>query len=110
MISTGKWPARVAASALLPLAVGPMSRIAADSAATHEEFVEIGEAHLVPGRTAVGALPGALGLLHLAQQGVHLQDRQGAMGAHRAAAGHRPEQLVAALGEHAARPVLADVL
>src|SRR6058998_1000224 len=83
MISTGKWPARVAASALLPLAVGPMSRIAAGSAATHEEFVEIGEAHLVPSRAAVVALAGALGLLHLAQQCVHLQDRQRPMGAHR---------------------------
>src|SRR2546430_4533221 len=110
MISTGKWPARVAASALLPLAVGPMRRIAAGSAATHEEFVEIGEAHLEPGRAAVVALPGALGLLHLAQQGVHLQDRQRPMGAHRAVAGHRPEQFVPAFGEHAARPVFADVL
>src|SRR5437879_3827442 len=109
MISTGKWPARVAASALLPLAVGPMSRIAAGSAATHEEFVEIGEAHLKPSRAAVVALAGALGFLHLAQQGIHLRDRQGPMGADRAVAGHRPEQLVAALGEHAARPVLADV-
>src|SRR5438094_930485 len=71
MISTGKWPVRVAASALLPLAVGPMSRIAAGSAATHEQFVEIGEAHLKPGRAAVVALAGALGFLHLAQQGVH---------------------------------------
>src|SRR5438128_12120912 len=109
MISTGKWPARVAASALLPLAVGPMSRIAAGSAATHEEFVEVGEAHLVPGRAAVVALPGALGFLHLAQQGGHLQTGPRPMAAHRAAAGQRPEQLVPAPGEHAARPVLADV-
>src|SRR5256885_14570058 len=110
MISTGRRPARVAASALLPLAVGPMSRIAAGSAATHEEFVEIGETHLVPGRTAMVALPGALGLLHLAQQGVHFRNRQGPMGAHRAVAGHRPEQLVAALGEYAARTAHAEGL
>src|SRR5207245_8119741 len=110
MISTGKRPARVAASALLPLAVGPMSRIAAGSAATHEEFVEIGEAHLKPSRAAMIALAGALGFLHLAQQGVHLRNRQGSVGAHRAVAGHRPEQFVPALCEHAARPVLADVL
>src|SRR5437899_2895756 len=110
MISTGKAPVSVAASALLPLAVGPMSRIAAGSAATHEELVEIGEAHLKPSRTAMVALAGAIGLLHLAQQGVHLQDREGPMGAHRAVAGHRPEQFVAALREHAARPIFADVL
>src|SRR6267378_6692268 len=109
MISTGKWPASVAASALLPLAVGPMRRIAAGSAATHEELVEIGEAHLVPSRAAVVTLAGALGLLHLAQQGVHLRDCQGPMRAHRAVAGHGPEKLVAALREHSARPVLADV-
>src|SRR6266513_3322685 len=109
MISTAKWPARVAASALLPLAVGPMSRIAAGSAATHEEFVEIGEADLKPSRAAMVALAGALGFLHLAQQGVHLQNGQGPMGAHRTVAGHRSEQLVPALGEHAARPVFADV-
>src|SRR5882724_11028012 len=99
MISTGNWPASVAASALLPLAVGPIRRIAAGSAATHEELVEIGEAHLEPRRAAVVALPGALGLLHLAQERVHLQDRQRAVGAYRAVAGHGAEQLVATLGE-----------
>src|SRR5258705_7557073 len=103
MISTGKSPASVAASALLPLAVGPISRIAAGSAATHEELVEVRQAHLEPRRAAVVALPGALGLLHLAQQRVHLRNRQRPVGAHRAVAGHGAEQLVAALGEHAAR-------
>src|SRR2546423_14303797 len=109
MISTGKWPARVAASALLPLAVGPMSRIAAGSAATHEEFVEIGEAHLKPSRAAMVALAGALGLFHFPEQGVHFLNRQRSVGAHRAVAGHGSEQLVTALGQDAARPLLANV-
>src|SRR5262244_1528502 len=87
-ISTGKRAASAAASALLPLAVGPMRRIAAGSAATHEELVEVREAHLEPRRPAVIALPRALGLLHLAQQRVHLGDRQRAVRAHGAVAGH----------------------
>src|SRR5258706_7270905 len=109
MISTGKWPARVAASALLPLAVGPMSRIAAGSAATHEEFVEIGEAHLVPGRAAVVALARALGFFHFPQQGVHFRNCQSPVGPHRAVTGHGSQEFVAALGQHATRSVLSDV-
>src|SRR5215471_14930845 len=96
-ISTGRVRARASASGVLPLAVGPMRRIAAGSAATHEELVEVPEAHLEPGRAAVVALPRPLGLLHLAQQRVHLRDRQSAMRAHRAVAGHGAQQLVAAL-------------
>jgi hypothetical protein len=41
------------------------------------------ERQLVPGRPAVIALPAALGRLHLAQQRVHLGNRQRAIGAHR---------------------------
>src|SRR5216117_3814317 len=106
MISTGKWSARFAASALLPLAVGPMTRIAAGSAATHEEFVEIGEAHLKPSRAAVVALAGALGFFHFAEQGIHFRDGQCPAGAYGAVAGHGAQQLVAALGQHAACAVL----
>src|SRR5258706_6386219 len=109
MISTGKSPASAAASALLPLAVGPMRRIAAGSAATHEELVEIGEAHLVPRRPPVVALTGAFGLLHLAQQGIHFRDGQRSVGAYGAVARHGAQQLVAALGQHAACAVLANV-
>ncbi len=38
----------------------------------HEEAVELGQAELRPGGAAVVALVGALGGLHVAQQGVHL--------------------------------------
>src|SRR5215471_2478380 len=108
-ISTGRVRARASASGVLPLAVGPMRRIAAGSAATHEELVEIREAHLEPRRTPVIALAGSLGLFHLPQQGVHLRDGQRPVSAHRAVASHGSQQLVTALGEHAARSVLADV-
>ena len=56
---------------------------------------------LVPGRAAVVAAARALGLLHLAQQRVHLRHRERAVGAHRGVAGHGGEQLVAPLDEHA---------
>src|SRR5258706_9379249 len=107
MISTGKSPANAAASALLPLAVGPMRRIAAGSAATHEELVEVGEAHLEPRRPSLVALTGALGLFHFPQQGVHLRNRQSPVGAHRAVASHGSQQFVAALGQYSARSILA---
>src|SRR5215467_9750640 len=108
-ISTGRERATASASGVLPLAVGPMTRIAAGSAATHEELVEVRKAHLEPGRAAMVALPRALGFLHLAQERVHLRDGQRPVRAYRAVAGHGAEQLIAALGEHAARAVLADV-
>src|SRR5256885_15932240 len=41
---------------------------------------------------SVVALVGALGDFHLAQQGVHLVQRQAAVGAHGAVAGHRSEE------------------
>src|SRR5260370_29992723 len=109
MIWTGKSPASAAASALLPLAVGPIRRIAAGLAATHEELVEVGEAHLEPRRPPVVALTGALGLFHFPQQGVHLRNRQGPVGAHRAVASHGSQQFVAALGQYAALTTLAEV-
>jgi len=91
-------------------------RVAADgralgrlSTAAQEQLVQVREAHLVPGRAAVIALAGTLGFFHLAQQRVHLRYRQGPVGAHRAMTRHGPEQLVPALGEHATRPVLAEV-
>src|SRR3977135_558349 len=58
------------------------------SAATQEQLVEVGEGELVPRRPAVVAAARALGLLHLAQQRVHLCDGESAVGAHRCVAGH----------------------
>src|SRR4249920_276574 len=78
------------------------------SAAAHEEPVEFAKRDLVPGRPAVVALAGALGRLHLAQQGVHLRDRELAVGAHSGMARHGRQQLVAPLGEDPARAVLAN--
>src|SRR6185369_1634097 len=61
----------------------------------HEERIEFPHCELPPGRAAVVALVGTLGFLHLAQQGVHLVQRELAIGAHGAVAGHRPQQFVA---------------
>src|SRR5579862_7475662 len=47
-----------------------------------EEAVEIGERQLKPRQSPVIALARALGRFHLAQQPVHLRDRQGSMRAH----------------------------
>src|SRR5258705_4190388 len=69
-------------------------------AATQEKLVEVGEGELVPRRPAVVAAARALGFLHLAQQRVHLCNREGAVGAHRGVAGHGGEQLVLPRGEH----------
>ena len=77
--------------------------------APEEQPVEVGERELVPGRAAVVALAGALGFLHAAQERVHLRHRERTVRAHGAVAGHRREQLVAPLGEHAARAVLPEV-
>ena len=54
--------------------------------AAQEQAVEFGHGQLDPGGTAVVALVGALGLLHLAQQRVHFLDRELAVGAHGAVA------------------------
>src|SRR6266581_5779846 len=87
MMSSGRRSVSSSASAVLPEAVGPMSRIAGGRsklAPTQEQPIEVGERQLGPGRAAVVALVGALGSFHLAQQGVHLRQRQLAVGAHRA--------------------------
>src|SRR3954453_9832751 len=93
-ISTGKHCASCSASALLPDAVGPMSSTAGSAfarsitrtcgreraahtlAASLEQAVEIGERELIPRRSTMIALARALGGFHLAQQGIHLGDRQ----------------------------------
>ena len=59
------------------------------------ERVELAHAELPPGGAAVIALVGALGFFHLAQQRVHLFQRQLPVGAHGAVAGHGGEQFVA---------------
>jgi hypothetical protein len=69
-------------------------------APAQEQRVEFAHRQLPPGRPAVVALVGALGLLHLPQQGVHLVQRQLAVGAHRAVAGHGGQQLVAGAFDH----------
>ena len=63
-------------------------------------------ADLAPGRPAVVALVGALGGFHLAQQRVHLVERELAVGAHRAVAGHGGQQLVLRALDHGAGVVL----
>src|SRR5256885_11137051 len=70
------------------------------SAPAQEKLVEIGHAELVPGRPPVVAAAGALGLLHVAQQRVHLRGGERAMRAHRRMACHGSEQLVLASGQH----------
>ncbi len=67
----------------------------------HEQPIEIAERQLIPRRTAVIALVGALGGFHLAQQRVHFVERQAPVRAHRVMAGERAEQFVLALGQHA---------
>jgi hypothetical protein len=68
----------------------------------HEHLVQFGKGYLEPGRAAVIALSGAFGLLHLAQQRVHLGDVQDAVGTHRAMAGKRGKQFIAPFGQRAA--------
>ncbi len=80
-----------------------------------KQGVELAKPQLAPGGAAVVALVGALGGLHLAQQGVHLVHGQAPVGAHRAVAGHGGQQFVlrprqhragvhlGQLGQHAAR-------
>ena len=57
--------------------------------------VQLLQRHLPPGRPAVVALVGTLGALHVAQQCVHLVQREAAVRAHRAVAGHGGQQVVA---------------
>src|SRR5688572_29325686 len=80
-ISTGNSAARRNASSLLPVPVGPVRTGIGrpGSAATQEHSIELVQAHLRPRRASVIALIGARGLLHLAQQRVHLRQRKPAM-------------------------------
>src|SRR5205085_8257753 len=74
-ISTGRRSASSKARRDLPLAVGPSRHtavFAALLAATQEQAVEVGHRELVPGRATMVAAAGPLGLLHFAQQRVHL--------------------------------------
>ncbi|MND02051.1 hypothetical protein D3C83_212980 [compost metagenome] len=52
------------------------------------------------------ALAAALGVLHVAQQGIHFRQAQTPIGAYRAMTGHGPEQLV----EMRLNPVAGAVL
>src|SRR5688500_7388639 len=79
------------------------------SAATEEQPVEVGQGELIPRRAPVIAASGALGRLHLAQQGVHLGARQRAVRAHRGVAGHGGEELVLARGEDCTSAEFADL-
>ena len=56
------------------------------------------------------ALAAPFGLFHLAQEGVHLFERETAVGAHRGVAGHGREQFVAMTGEHLARSIGLQIL
>src|SRR5450830_935876 len=106
MISQGICLAISSAAAVLPEAVGPMMATASDAAVTsdvaamlltaREEFVQIGQGQLAPGRAAVVALVCAFGGFHLAQQRVHFRDGEAAIGAHCRMAGQCAEQFVTA--------------
>src|SRR6266568_3435342 len=105
-ISTGMRDASASATALLPDAVGPMSKIVgvmradrAMSPPTHEEAVQISKRELIPRRPAVIALARAFGRFHLAQQRIHFANGQAAVRANGSVAGHRRQQLVALRGE-----------
>ena len=56
--------------------------------------IQLLDADLPPSRPAVVALVRAFGFFHLAQQGVHLVQRQFAVRPHRAVAGHGGEDFV----------------
>src|SRR3989338_1194791 len=64
----------------------------------HKHRIQFRQRDLEPGRAAVVALAGAFGLLHFAQQRVHLGDTQDAVGAHRAVAGEGGAQLITTFG------------
>src|SRR5262252_8093029 len=96
-ISARSLPASASESALLPEAVGPISSTAGvircsagrrtenatALAPAHEQPVEVRERQLIPRRSSVVAVAGALGHLHLAQKRVHLGNGEAAIGAHR---------------------------
>src|SRR5512143_120005 len=70
--------------------------------APHKHPIQLRQRDLEPRRPSVVALVGALGLFHLAQDGVHLGQRELLVGAHGGVAGEGGQQFVAALGEGAA--------
>src|SRR3546814_3863019 len=67
----------------------------ADAAASPpaEQLLDVGELQLDIGRAAMVALAGMRRRLHLAEQRVHLIDREAAAGADRAVTGHRAADL-----------------
>ena len=69
-------------------------RLAHELLTAQEQSIEILERDQSPRRPAVIARLAALGALHLAQQRVHLLDRQAAARAHRGVTRHRRQQLV----------------
>src|ERR1700674_2035932 len=79
------------------------------SLSAQEHLVQFADRYLVPSRPAMVALTAAFGSFHLAQQSVHLRDRELSIGAHGGVACHRAEQLVTPLGKHAARTEFVDV-
>src|SRR5215469_15532510 len=103
-ISTPPSSASFSAHSVLPAPVGPVrtrsdgEALAAGSALTltaaQEQPVELLQRQARPGRTAVIALVGALGRLHLPQQRVHLRDAQAPIRVDGTAAGERPEEAV----------------
>src|SRR5215475_223620 len=118
-ISTGSVSPSAIARRDLPLAVGPRRakavRVTARAfgrdalAPAQEQLVEIGERKLVPGRPPMVALPGTLGLFHLAEQRVHLRYGERTVRADGTVAGERGEELVSALGQQLATTVLAEI-
>src|SRR5690242_16513398 len=81
------------------------ARPARSSTAAPEKRVQLAHADLAPRGPAMVALVGTLGALHVAQQRVHLVERELAMGAHGAMAGHGGQDLVLRALDHAARVV-----
>jgi hypothetical protein len=107
MTSTGKRSASASAAAVLPLAVGPRRNSAFTD--PHEEPIEVGQRKLHPGGAAVVAAARALGLLHPPQEGIHLGNREAAVGAHGGVTRDRGQELVAPLDQHAARAELVHL-
>ena len=101
-ISSGTRSASASASSVLPHAVGPVMQTHSTPAVSLTRYwprrnsrSRSCERDQSPRRPAVIARLAALGALHLAQQRVHLLERQAPVRAHGRVAGHRREQLVA---------------
>src|SRR5690348_17653241 len=80
------------------------SRILSDKLLAAEKLLDLRMAELHPGRSAMVALAGAWGDLHLAQERVHLGDRKDAPGADRAVAGDRGRDEVELVAERERTP------